>query len=61
MDAKRAQDNLDMVADVIWYLRGFVDLAKKESVPSVFTQDHIDILIDARIALAEKLRAEASE
>jgi len=61
MDKKKAQDNLDLVSDVIWYLRGYVDLANKECVTPIFTQEHIDILVDARIALAENLRKEISK
>ena len=61
MDKKKAQDNLDLVSDVIWYLRGYVDLANKECVTTIFTQEHIDILVDARIALAANLRKEVSK
>jgi len=61
MDKKKAQDNLDLVSDVIWYLRGYVDLANKECVATIFTREHIDILVDARIALAWSLRKEVGD
>jgi len=56
MNEKEAQYKLDLLSDVIWYLRGFVDFAKRENISSTFTYEHENALTDARTALAEKQR-----
>jgi len=52
---EESQRKIDALADLVWYLRGYIDASEHAMSDSPFAKRHIEALNEASKALANKL------